>query len=202
MTGRARTSQNIDRICSAEYNFGTSALRNAVRTDAEHELEDATEAVGAESLDDEGTPALTTGQAAELLGVRQAFLRSLDAGRMVRPDRSAGGHRRWSRRQLALAARIRELFDEGLTLTAAAMVVTLQDEVALVTRERDQAHDELDRARDELSWVRGELAAARGGTTALPVPSAHPHRVRGPEVPTTALRPPLPIPPPQRTSST
>jgi DNA-binding transcriptional MerR regulator len=155
--------------------------------------------VGAESLDDEDVPALTTGQAAEFLGVQAAFLRSLDAGRMVRPARSAGGHRRWTRRQLALAARIRELFDEGLTLTAAAMVVSLQDEVALVTRQRDQAHDELDRARGELIRVRHELAEARGGTTALPVPSARGHTARGPEVPTTALRPPLPAPPPQRT---
>jgi DNA-binding transcriptional MerR regulator len=154
--------------------------------------------VGAESLDEEDTPALTTGQAADLLGVQPAFLRSLDAGRMVRPERSVGGHRRWTRRQLALAARIRELFDEGLTLTAAAMVVSLQDEVALVTRERDQAHDELDRARRELARVRHELAAARGGSTAHPVPSARVHRTCGPEVPTTALRP-LPAPPPQRT---
>jgi hypothetical protein len=80
--------------------------------------------------------------------------------------------------------------------------VSLQDEVALVTRERDQAHDELDQARRELSRVRTELVAARGGTTAHPVPSARTHRARGPEVPTTALRPPLPTPPPQRTSST
>lgn len=166
---------------------------------AEHEHKDATEAVGAESLDEGDTPALTTGQAAEFLGVRAAFLRSLDAGRMVCPQRSAGGHRRWTRRQLALAARIRELFDEGLTLTAAAMVVTLQDEVALVTRERDQAHDELDRARRELSRVRRELAAARAGSTARPVPSACAHSPRGPEVPTNALRPPLPALPPQRT---
>ncbi|GAA4901489.1 MerR family transcriptional regulator [Actinomycetospora succinea] len=158
--------------------------------------------MGAESLDEEDTPALTTGQAAEFLGVRPAFLRSLDAGRMVRPERSVGGHRRWTRRQLALAARIRELFDEGLTLTAAAMVVTLQDEVALVTRERDQAHDELERARRELSRVRRELVAARGEQTAPPVPSARTHRAGGPEVPTTALRQPLPTPPPQRTSST
>ncbi|PVZ05298.1 MerR family transcriptional regulator [Actinomycetospora cinnamomea] len=161
---------------------------------------DATEAVGAESLDEEDTPALTTGQAAELLGVQPAFLRSLDAGRMVRPVRSAGGHRRWSRRQLALAARIRVLFDEGLTLTAAAMVVSLQDEVALVTRERDQAHDELDRARGELHRIRRELAAARGEHTARHGPPARVHHVRGHEVPTTALRPPLPTP--QRTPST
>ncbi|GLZ49364.1 MerR family transcriptional regulator [Actinomycetospora sp. NBRC 106375] len=156
--------------------------------------------MGAESLDDEDTPALTTGQAAEFLGVRPAFLRSLDAGRMVRPERSAGGHRRWTRRQLALAARIRELFDEGLTLTAAAMVVTLQDEVALVTRERDQAHDELDRARRELARVRHELAAARNGSTAGSGSSARVHSACGPEVPTTALRPSLPALPPQRTS--
>ncbi|GAA4877518.1 helix-turn-helix domain-containing protein [Actinomycetospora straminea] len=172
---------------------------------AEHERKDATEAVGADSLDEEDPP-LTTGQAAEFLGVRPAFLRSLDAGRMVRPERSAGGHRRWTRRQLALASRIRELFDEGLTLTAAAMVVSLQDEVALVTRERDQAHDELDRARRELARARRELAAARGEHTARSVPAARPsarvHRACGPEVPTTALRPPLPAPPPQRTSST
>lgn len=158
--------------------------------------------MGAESLDDEETPALTTGQAAEFLGVRPAFLRSLDAGRMVRPERSVGGHRRWTRRQLALASRIRELFDEGLTLTAAAMVVTLQDEVALVARERDQAHDELERARRELSRVQCELAAARNEQTARTVPSARSNRACGPEVPTTALRPPLPTPPPQRTSST
>lgn len=156
--------------------------------------------MGAESLDDEDTPALTTGQAAEFLGVRTAFLRSLDAGRMVRPERSAGGHRRWTRRQLALAARIRELFDEGLTLTAAAMVVSLQDEVALVTRERDQAHDELERARRELARVRHELAAARNGPTAGSGSSARVHSACGPEVPTTALRPSLPALPPQRTS--
>ena len=148
--------------------------------------------MGAESLDEEDAPALTTGRAAEFLGVQPAFLRSLDAGRMVRPERSAGGHRRWTRRQLALAARIRELFDEGLTLTAAAMVVSLQDEVALVTRERDQAHDELDRARRELARVRRELAATRGGPTARSGSTARAHRTRGPEVPTPALRPPTP----------
>ena len=158
--------------------------------------------MGAESLDEEDVPALTTGQAAEFLGVQPAFLRSLDAGRMLRPHRSTGGHRRWSRRQLALAARLRVLFDEGLTLTAAAMVVSLQDEVALVTRQRDQAHDELDRARRDLSRARRELAATRGQRTALHGSSVRVHHAHGPEVPTTALRPPLHTPPPQRTPST
>jgi MerR family transcriptional regulator/heat shock protein HspR len=81
-------------------------------------------------LDDEDYPAVTMGQAAQLLGVQPAFLRSLDAAGVITPRRSDGGHRRYSRRQLALAIRIRALFDDGLTLDAATRVVQLQDELA------------------------------------------------------------------------
>jgi MerR family transcriptional regulator, heat shock protein HspR len=81
-------------------------------------------------LDDEDYPAVTMGQAAELLGVQPAFLRSLDAAGVITPQRSGGGHRRYSRRQLALAVRVRALFDEGLNLDAAVRIVTLQDELA------------------------------------------------------------------------
>jgi DNA-binding transcriptional MerR regulator len=84
---------------------------------------------GVARLDDEDYPAVTMGQAAELLEVEPAFLRSLDAAGVVTPERSGGGHRRYSRRQLAVAARMRALFDEGLTLNAAARIVGLQDEL-------------------------------------------------------------------------
>jgi DNA-binding transcriptional MerR regulator len=78
-------------------------------------------------LDDEDYPAVAMGQAAELLEVQPAFLRSLDAAGVVRPERSGGGHRRYSRRQLERAARVRELCDEGVDLGAAARIVDLQD---------------------------------------------------------------------------
>ena len=84
---------------------------------------------GVSRLDDEDYPAVTMGQAAELLEVQPAFLRSLDAAGVVTPHRSGGGHRRYSRRQLAVAARMRALFDEGLNLDAAIRIVTLQDEL-------------------------------------------------------------------------
>jgi len=84
---------------------------------------------GVSRLDDEDYPAVTMGQAAELLEVQPAFLRSLDAAGVLTPHRSGGGHRRYSRRQLATAARMRALFDEGMTLDAAARIVTLQDEL-------------------------------------------------------------------------
>jgi DNA-binding transcriptional MerR regulator len=75
------------------------------------------------------------GQAAELLGVQPAFLRSLDAADVLNPVRSAGGHRRYSRRQLEFAARMRELFDEGVTLEAAHRILRLEDELQ-VARDR------------------------------------------------------------------
>jgi MerR family transcriptional regulator, heat shock protein HspR len=87
--------------------------------------------VGVGRLDDEDYPAVTMGQAAELLEVQPAFLRSLDAAGVLTPMRSAGGHRRYSRRQLLLATRMRALFDDGLTLDAAVRIVALQDELGM-----------------------------------------------------------------------
>jgi MerR family transcriptional regulator, heat shock protein HspR len=85
---------------------------------------------GVGRLDDEDYPAVTMGQAAELLGVQPAFLRSLDAAEIVSPYRSDGGHRRYSRRQLKIAERVRELIDQGVTVDSAARILELQDQLA------------------------------------------------------------------------
>jgi DNA-binding transcriptional MerR regulator len=85
--------------------------------------------MGLRQLDDEDYPALRMGQAAQLLEVQPAFLRSLDAAGVLKPQRSGGGHRRYSRRQLRLAVRMRELFDQGMSLDAAFRIVGLQDEL-------------------------------------------------------------------------
>ena len=69
-------------------------------------------------------------QAAELLGVQAAFLRSLDSSGILAPHRSPGGHRRYSRSQLALAARMRVLLDDGHPVASAEVIVGLQDELA------------------------------------------------------------------------
>lgn len=85
---------------------------------------------GVGQLDDENYPAITMGQAAQLIGVQPAFLRSLDAAGILSPYRSDGGHRRYSRRQLETAARIRELIDEGASVESAARILDLQDQLA------------------------------------------------------------------------
>ncbi|SDC74372.1 DNA-binding transcriptional regulator, MerR family [Geodermatophilus telluris] len=81
-------------------------------------------------LDDPDFPALTMSQAAALLGVQAAFLRSLDGSGVLQPHRSPGGHRRYSRHQLLLAARLRGLLDDGHTLASAEVILGLQDELA------------------------------------------------------------------------
>jgi MerR family transcriptional regulator/heat shock protein HspR len=96
-----------------------------------------------DALDDPDYPAYTTGRAAEVLGVRQAFLRSLDAAGAVRPARSAGGRRRYSRRQLAVAARIRELLDQGHPLAAARRILDLEDDLAAERALTARLHERL-----------------------------------------------------------
>jgi excisionase family DNA binding protein len=81
-------------------------------------------------LDDPDYPALTMSQAAELLGVQAAFLRSLDSSGVLQPHRSPGGHRRYSRTQLAVAARMRGLLDDGHSVASAETIINLQDELA------------------------------------------------------------------------
>ncbi|MEV5541031.1 MerR family transcriptional regulator [Saccharopolyspora shandongensis] len=89
------------------------------------------------AFDDADYPAYTMGRAAAMLGVTPEFLRSLDATGMLAPDRSAGGHRRYSRTELVLAARVRELLDSGLTVLAAAC------RIAELERDLTDAHTRL-----------------------------------------------------------
>jgi MerR family transcriptional regulator, heat shock protein HspR len=105
--------------------------------------------VGLNRLDDEDYPAVTMGQAAELLEVQPAFLRSLDVGNVVSPARSAGGHRRYSRRQLELAARLRAMFDQGLTLDAAQRITRLEDELAAAHTRITELEQELGTAHSQ-----------------------------------------------------
>ncbi|TDC89951.1 MerR family transcriptional regulator [Actinomadura sp. 7K507] len=74
------------------------------------------------------------GRAAEMLGVTPGFLRGLDAAELFVPQRSAGGHRRYSRYQLRLAQRARDLIDQGTALEAACRIIILQDQLTEAQR--------------------------------------------------------------------
>jgi DNA-binding transcriptional MerR regulator len=80
-------------------------------------------------LDDEDYPAYTMGRAAEITGASPNFLRRLDEAELITPFRSAGGHRRYSRYQLRLAARAREMVDHGTALESACRIIVLENQL-------------------------------------------------------------------------
>jgi DNA-binding transcriptional MerR regulator len=65
-----------------------------------------------------------------MIGATPAFLRSVEQAHLFEPTRSEGGHRRYSRYQLRLAARAREIANQGTGIDAACRIVILEDQLA------------------------------------------------------------------------
>jgi DNA-binding transcriptional MerR regulator len=100
-----------------------------------------TKPASAGKFDDMHHPAYSMGAAAEMLGVTPSFLRDLGDAGLVTPHRSDGGHRRYSRYQMELAGRARELVDEGMTLAAACRVVRAEEQLDVARRRITQLED-------------------------------------------------------------
>ena len=98
----------------------------------------------ADRLDDDDYPAYTMGRAAELVGSTPAFLRALGEAKLIVPLRSDGGHRRYSRYQLRLAARARELVDAGTPIDAACRIIILEDQLEEAQRLNAQLRNAAD----------------------------------------------------------
>ncbi|MGV9647035.1 MerR family transcriptional regulator [Streptomyces sp. NPDC003554] len=96
------------------------------------------------NLDDDDYPAYTMGRAADVLGTTPAFLRSVGAAELITPLRSEGGHRRYSRRQLRIAARARELVDQGTPVEAACRIISLENQLADALRLNREMRRKLD----------------------------------------------------------
>lgn len=88
-------------------------------------------------FDDETLPLFTVGQVAQMLEVQQAFLRRLDEFGVVRPSRSSGGQRRYSRVEVTVVQYVAQLADEGMTLSAIRRVLELEEQVKSLVEERD-----------------------------------------------------------------
>ncbi|MFG3118999.1 MerR family transcriptional regulator [Streptomyces sp. NPDC048197] len=104
-----------------------------------------------DKFDDDDYPAYTMGRAAEMIGTTPAFLRAVGEARLIVPLRSEGGHRRYSRYQLRIAARARELVDQGTPIDAACRIVILEDQL----EEAQRLNEELRRTAAEPSRPTG-----------------------------------------------
>lgn len=80
----------------------------------------------------------TIGVVADLLDVSVQVVRRYDEPEMVAPDRSEGGQRRYSRRDIARLARILALADEGISPAGIKRILALEAELSAA---RDQDGD-------------------------------------------------------------
>ncbi|HEV2936867.1 MAG TPA: MerR family transcriptional regulator [Streptosporangiaceae bacterium] len=100
-------------------------------------------------LDDENAPLYTVGQVAEMLAVKQAFLRRVDELNVVSPQRSAGNQRRYTRYEIRIIQQVVSMADEGITLQAVRRIIELERQLAEVTRERDELARRLTTGNDQ-----------------------------------------------------
>jgi MerR family transcriptional regulator/heat shock protein HspR len=115
-----------------------------------------------EPFEDENIPLFTVGQVAQMLAVKQAFLRRVDELQVVSPQRSAGNQRRYSRVEIRIIQQVVSMADEGMTMTAIRRVIELEQQVAELTRHREELAErlaELTAERDDLArqlstWLR------------------------------------------------
>jgi MerR family transcriptional regulator, heat shock protein HspR len=77
---------------------------------------------------DPSRPVYAISVAAELAGVAVSTLRLYEDHGLVTPARTDGGTRRYSEADVARVARVRELVDSGVTLSAVSMVLDLEHE--------------------------------------------------------------------------
>ena len=80
-------------------------------------------------LDDENLPLFTVGQVSLMLEVQQAFLRRLDEFGVVRPSRSGGGQRRYTRREITVVQYVVQLADQGVSLAGIRRILQLEAQV-------------------------------------------------------------------------
>ncbi|WP_369182832.1 MerR family transcriptional regulator [Streptomyces sp. Y1] len=69
---------------------------------------------------------------------RAAWLRALGEHGLITPLRSDGGHRRFSRYQLRIAMRARDLVDQGTPIDAACRIIILEDQLEEALRINEQ----------------------------------------------------------------
>ena len=111
-------------------------------------------------------PLYTVGQVAEMLGVQPAYLRRLDTHDVVRPSRSAGRQRRYSRDEIERIGVITGLVGEGMTLAGAQRIVQMQAEIDDLRRQIALLRKE-NRPSVTAESAREVLSAGAGGDVAV-----------------------------------
>jgi MerR family transcriptional regulator, heat shock protein HspR len=111
-----------------------------------------------EPFDDENIPLYTVGQVAEMLSLKQAFLRRIDDLQVVSPQRSAGRQRRYTRVEIRVIQQVAVMADEGMTLPAIRRIIELEQRLAEVARHRDELAARLSQVSSERRRLAHQLS--------------------------------------------
>ena len=106
-------------------------------------------------FEDEDLPLFTVGQVSGMLEVQQAFLRRLDEFGVVRPSRSGGGQRRYSRREIVTVQYVVRLTSEGMTLAAVRRILELEAQVRDLKLQIAELQEQLRRRQAEAGDAAG-----------------------------------------------
>jgi MerR family transcriptional regulator, heat shock protein HspR len=111
-----------------------------------------------EPFEDEDVPLFTVGQVAEMLSLKQAFLRRIDELQVVSPQRSAGRQRRYTRVEIRIIQQVASMADEGMTMTAIRRIIELEQQLDEVVRQRDELAARLSEVSSERMRLAHQLA--------------------------------------------
>ena len=118
-----------------------------------------------EPFEDENVPLFTVGQVAEMLAVKQAFLRRIDELQVVTPQRSAGRQRRYTRVEIRVIQQVASMADEGMTLPAIRRIIELESKLAEVAAQRDELAARLHEVSSERARLAHRLNALLRGVS-------------------------------------
>jgi DNA-binding transcriptional MerR regulator len=118
-----------------------------------------------EPFEDENVPLFTVGQVAEMLAVKQAFLRRIDELQVVTPQRSAGRQRRYTRVEIRVIQQVASMAGEGMTLPAIRRIIELESKLAEVAAQRDELAARLHEVSSERARLTHRLNALLRGVS-------------------------------------
>lgn len=110
-----------------------------------------------EPFEEENVPLFTVGQVAEMLSLKQAFLRRVDELRVVSPQRSPGGQRRYTRIEIRVIRQVASMADEGMTMPAIRRIIELEQQLAEAVRHRDELASRLSAISEERTRLAAQL---------------------------------------------
>ena len=110
---------------------------------------------------DEAAPVFVISVAAQLAGMHPQTLRQYDRLGLVTPDRSGGGGRRYSARDVALLREVQRLSQQdGVNLAGIKRIIELENHVTALQERLQELAAELDQARAAVASAQSDVMAS------------------------------------------